>query len=268
MALQTNQEETIAARGANPSIDVEVLWDNMWIRRIGEHFLPDPEFLSTEDRSWPKWLKRVEKYKRDADDYWFHVYKPAAGDVIVDVGAGRGEDVYAFSQAVGPSGKVLAVEPHPVSFAALSKFCALNKLNNVDCVNFACVEQPALLQIETLPVWESNYVREGDASSTSYAVEGLQLDELVARHGINKIDFIKMNIEGAERMALPGAVQTFQSSSYTCVAAHDFRAERGEGDQFRTLSYVKDFLAQAGFSLTLREDDSRYYVKYHVHGSR
>src|SRR5690349_4464594 len=102
------------------------------------------------------WETRVEKYLRDANDYWFHVYKPQPGDVIVDIGAGRGEDVFAFSRAVGPGGRVFAVEPHPVSFAALQELCAASGLDNVTAVNYACVDRPASLQIETLPVWESN----------------------------------------------------------------------------------------------------------------
>ena len=76
----------------------------------------------------------------------------------MDIGAGRGEDVFAFSGAVTAQGRVWAIEPHPVSFRALERFCMLNALSNVTTLRFACVEEPGPLQIETLPVWESNYV--------------------------------------------------------------------------------------------------------------
>jgi hypothetical protein len=52
------------------------------------------------------------------------------------------------------------------------------------------------------------------------------------------------------------------------VAAHDFRAARGEGEEFRTLDFVRGFLQQSGFHLTTRDCDPRYYVPYHVHGER
>jgi hypothetical protein len=52
------------------------------------------------------------------------------------------------------------------------------------------------------------------------------------------------------------------------VAAHDFRADRGEAETFRTLGFVKSFLHEAGFALTTRDEDKRYYVPYHVHGVR
>lgn len=257
---------TAAAREALPGVDIEIFWDELWIRRIGSCYFPHPEMWQSADPK--RWLLYPEKYIRDANDYWFHVYKPNAGDLIVDIGAGRGEDVFAFSQAVGPKGRVWAIEPHPVSFLALRKFCELNHLDNVTALNYACVEHPGALQIETLPVWESNYVRGGPASPASHPVEGRQFDDLAREHGIGRIDFLKMNIEGAERMALPGCRESLTRTQYACVAAHDFRADRGEGEQFRTLAFVKNYLLEAGFEVVTRDGDPRYYVPYHVHGSR
>ena len=97
---------------------------------------------------------------------------------------------------------------------------------------------------------------------------GLPFDTLAERFGIGRIDFLKMNIEGAERMALPGCVQALERARAVCVAAHDFRAARGEGDHFRTFDEVCEVLRRAGFRLVLRKDDPRYYVPYHVHGVR
>ena len=107
------------AREALPGVDIEILWDGMWIRRVGPHYFPDPDMFGPAEPKWQRWAAQAEKHLRDADDYWFHVYKPQPGDVIVDIGAGRGEDVFAFSRAVGPSGHVFAIEPHPVSFRTL-----------------------------------------------------------------------------------------------------------------------------------------------------
>jgi FkbM family methyltransferase len=207
------------------------------------------------------------KYLRDADDYWFHVYRPQAGNTIVDIGAGRGEDVLAFARAAGPAGRVWAVEPHPESFCALQALCVDEHLENVTALNYACVDEPSQLHIETLPVWESNYVRTGEPGPNSFPVEGVRFDDLCLEHGVGRIDFLKMNIEGAERVALPGCREALSRARFVCVAAHDFRADRGEGESFRTLGFVREFLTGAGFTLTTRED-ARYYVPYHVHGHR
>ena len=259
---------TQLARAALPGADIEILWDGLWIRRVGAVWFPDPELFRAAEPNWQRWAGLADKFLRDAADYWFHVYKPCAGDVIVDVGAGRGEDVFAFARAAGPSGRVWAIEPHPVSFQALEKFCALNGLANVTTLHYACTDAPAHLQIETLPVWESNYVRPGEPGAASYPVEGLPLDTLLAGHGVERIDFLKMNIEGAERMALPGCRAMLARTRFACIAAHDFRAARGEGEHFKTLEFVKHFLREAGFSILTRDTDPRYYVPYHVHGFR
>jgi FkbM family methyltransferase len=259
---------TELAREALPGVDIEILWDGTWIRRVGRCYFPDPEMFRTAEPKWQRWAGLEAKYLRDADDYWFHVYKPRPGDVIVDIGAGRGEDVFAFSRAAGPVGRVLAIEPHPVSFGVLGKFCSLNRLVNVTMLNRACIDRREMLQIETLPVWESNYVRTGDATASSHPVEGAPFDELCAEAGVDRIDFLKMNIEGAERLALPGCRYALRRARFACVAAHDFRAARGEGGSFRTLAFVREFLADCGFELVTRDQDPRYYVPYHVHGFR
>ena len=258
---------TELARAALPGVDIEILWDGMWMRRVGPHYFPDPDMFRVAQPRWDRWGGQAEKHLRDAEDYWFHLYKPRAGDSIVDIGAGRGEDVFAFSRAVGPEGHVWAIEPHPVSFAVLGRMCERNGLRNVTTLQYACVERAAELQIETLPVWESNYVREGEASATSYAVTGVVFDRLCPEVGIGRIDYLKMNIEGAERFALPGCREALERTRFVTVAAHDFRADRGEGEEFRTLEFVRAFLTDAGFELVMREDP-RYYVPFHVHGVR
>jgi hypothetical protein len=57
-------------------------------------------------------------------------------------------------------------------------------------------------------------------------------------------------------------------TAHVCIAAHDFRAGRGEGEEFRTLGFVREFLTDCGFELITRDEDPRYYVPYHVHGVR
>ena len=260
-------EATRLAQKALPEVDIEVLWDDMWIRRIGPHYFPDPDMFDGPP-NWQKWAAQAEKYLRDANDYWFHLYQPQPGDVIVDIGAGRGEDVFAFSRAVGPEGRVIAIEPHPVSFATFRKFYMWNRLDNVIALNYACVDEPGELQIETLPVWESNYVRSGPPSATSYPVTGIRFDQLCEQLSIDCIDYFKMNIEGAERYALPGCREALKRTRFITVAAHDFRSARGEGAEFSTLEFVRAFLSDAGFRPVTRHADPRYYVPYHVHGVR
>jgi FkbM family methyltransferase len=242
--------------------------DGLWQHRAGALWIPDGPVFAYADQCWLHWSEREAKFLRDASDYWFYLYRPRAGDVIVDIGAGRGEDVYAFSRAVGERGTVWALEAHPATFRLLERFCRKNALSNVRPIQAAAMDRKATLRIETLPVWESNYVYEGAATATSHVVEADRFDDLAARLGIGRIDLLKMNIEGAELIALRGMPEALRRARYACVAAHDFRAARGEGEEFRTHALVVAALEAAGFTLAIRADDPRYYVKEHIHGWR
>ena len=77
-----------------------------------------------------------------------------------------------------------------------------------------------------------------------------------------------MNIEGAERFALIGMKSVIQRVQAICIACHDFRANLGHGEEFRTRAFVERFLAEQGFTVTFRSDDQRSWVRDHVHGLR
>lgn len=251
-----------------PGADIGILWDGMWIFRIGPDYFPDPDARTITEAEWRGWAEMAHRYRMEACDFWYYIYWPKAGDIIVDIGAGRGEDIYAFSRAVGPSGRVWAIEPHPTNFAALKLFCSLNQLSNVSVLNYACADTVAQLQIETVATWQANFVRAGEPSATSYPVDAIPFDILCEEQGIGRIDFLKMNIEGAERSALPGCRVALERTEHVCIAAHDFRANRSEGEEFRTLDFVREFLMDAGFCLHTRATDPREYIRYHVHGKR
>ncbi len=177
-------------------------------------------------------------------DLWFAHYRPAAGDVIIDVGAGKGEDLSDMSAAVGPTGYVWAIEAHP-DFCRLARRASA-ELMNVGVYRFACVGQERPVHIEAAAEWESTALL-AEPSKGSCTVPGIRLDTFALAHEIGNVAFLKMNIEGAELEALPGATEVLKRTRNACICAHDFRADRGEGKQFRTRSFVCTFLRTSGF---------------------
>ena len=77
-----------------------------------------------------------------------------------------------------------------------------------------------------------------------------------------------MNIEGAEQDAIAGMAATIGKVRSICVACHDFRAERGDGEQYRTREKIIGFLTSHGFTVAGRRDDRRPFVRDHVYGFR
>ncbi len=97
---------------------------------------------------------RLDLAKMDAaaQAHFFWGYHPRLGDVVMDVGAGVGEETLTFSRAVGPGGRVICMEAHPRTLRCLEKLIEYNHLTNVTAVHEAATEPScAVATIRRLP---------------------------------------------------------------------------------------------------------------------
>ncbi len=247
--------------------DVRVYYRNgMWMHEEGDVTFVDSPKMEYHPAIFPPW-NEVGNLNADVADLWFYVYKPRAGDVIVDAGAGKGEDTIGFSRAVGASGRVLSIEAHPLTFRCLRMFCELNGLDNVTALNVALIDDDRQVAIENLEGWQANRIVEGETKD-SIAIAGLRLDEVVEQEKVKRIDFLKMNIEGAEAMAIRGMEQTLRITRALCIGCHDFRADAGEGEFFRTKKLIEGYIEKAGFRTVSRESDARPAIACQVNAIR
>jgi FkbM family methyltransferase len=242
--------------------------EGMWTRRAGGHFFPDCLRFEYTYADFDSWKRQAEIYASDTKEYWLQHYDPHEGDTIVDVGAGRGEDTLTFSRAVGEAGRVIAIEAHPATFAILKSFCRLNRLTNVTPVHLALMDKAGTVRIaESESSWMENAVEFGEGG-LGIPVRAGTLTEIFTQQRLKQVAFMKVNIEGSERYALLGMEPILQQIGQICVACHDFRAEQGDGEQFRTRAFVEAFLVKHGFTLASRPNDSRAGIRDHVFGLR
>ncbi len=247
--------------------DVEVLFDRVWMHRIKHRYWADSHRFAYHRKLTPRWLKDDARQNELTRDFWFDQYVPQPGDVIVDIGAGVGTDLELFSQAVGPTGKVVAIEAHPGTFTHLERVVHWNQFENVFAVQKAVVDKPGLVTIDDSERHIANALQSVRASDGGgVEVEGCTLQGVCEPLGIKQIDFLKCNIEGAERFAIQGMTELLAATRFVCIACHDFRSERGEGDEFRTREEISTLLRQHGFDIYTREDDARDFVRDHVYG--
>jgi FkbM family methyltransferase len=248
--------------------DFEIVYlKKLWTHRSGHHFVPDsPKFDYGYD-DFHRWKDQIEQYISETNEYWLRHYQPKEGDVIVDVGAGRAEDTLTFSRGVGKTGRVIAIEAHPFSFAILNNFCRLNRLDNVTALHIALMDKPGTAYIVESQSWAENSIAL-NRDSGGMPVRAATFDDICEEQGLKKIAFLKMNIEGAERYSIQGMTKCIPNISHICVACHDFRYENGDGDQFCTRALVEHFLIGHGFTPTSRPNDPRPYVRDHVFGIR
>ena len=176
-----------------------------------------------------------------------------------------GEDTYVFSKAVGQNGSVLAIEAHPSTFKALSLFLQLNEIKNIKAENIAASNTNGTLWLSSLPDdgWQCNSLICNKDSENKVKVSTLQLDKLPDIMSKKTIAFIKINIEGAEVLALEGARQTLEKTKHICVCCHDFL-----GSSTQTKNDVCSILVQAGFTLSFTSPDSPPYERDFVYGTK
>jgi FkbM family methyltransferase len=245
--------------------DVSTFFDGtLWMYRLGDEYDPgEPGFVY---RHGPDFRAFREWEMQNVEEQWFHVHRPKLGDVMVDIGAGIGGEAEVFSRAVGDTGRVLSVEANPGTFLRLERRVHWNRLTNVTVCRCALVDRDRPVYIEDRQaVYERNTVsvtrRPDDLPA---AIEGFSLDELCRRFGIDHIDFLKLNIEGAETLAIRGMDEMIHRTRAVCIACHDFRTEAD--DDAHTRDAVMAFLRESGFDVVTRDEDPRSFVRDHVHG--
>ena len=138
--------------------------------------------------------------------------------VAIDVGANIGVFTYLLSRLVGPSGRVHAIEPDPVSVARLKRM--QRALHNVTVHPIAASDQNGSATLH-VPLLQSKRIgalaslsrpREGAAAEyDDVSIQVEPLDSILsAADGV--VEFIKIDVEGHEMGVLRGAEATLRRS--------------------------------------------------------
>ncbi len=138
-----------------------------------------------------------------------HVLRP--GMVFVDVGANDGYYTLFAARRVGSSGKVVAVEPSTRERVHLRRNIARNKLDNVTVVPIAlgaCRKIAALRLAHGVHAGHNtfgNFAHDGVQADNLEQVDVNTLDKAAADLELSRIDFVKIDVEGAEASVIDGA---------------------------------------------------------------
>src|SRR5947207_7293032 len=119
---------------------VRVFHDSVWLRKDGEVTIALGPRLRIRRSEILHWKPNAGELTELAASWWYLFYKPNAGDVIVDIGAGMGEDAILFSRSVGERGLIYSFEAHPVTAHCLKKTIEHSRLKDVTPVHGAILD--------------------------------------------------------------------------------------------------------------------------------
>ncbi|MFH1656592.1 MAG: FkbM family methyltransferase [Candidatus Nealsonbacteria bacterium] len=136
------------------------------------------------------------------------------GNVVVDLGANIGYFTLLAAKLVGPSGKVYAFEPEPKNFNYLKDNIKINNYNHVFLNQKAVSDKQGITKLficsydtghhtinqnKGIEVYSSGR----EIQEKSIEIETIILDDFL-RDKTNKVDILKIDVEGAELLAVKG----------------------------------------------------------------
>jgi FkbM family methyltransferase len=185
-----------------------------------------------------------------------------AGLTVLDVGAHIGQYTLLASGLVGPAGRVIAFEPHPVLGRVLRRNVGRAGCQNVTVLPVALDRAPGLGTLVLHPPdnFGGSSLRPDGASAhhARATVEVTTLDEALDRLGRPPVDLVKIDVEGAELGVIDGARGTLAANPGVVLIV-EFR--RANPLRFgHTVEDLEARLRELGFQLfTLTPDGLRRY---------
>ena len=177
-------------RGTTMALDGEDLY---FRDDAGREYLYVPEFG----------LRHMEfNQTNDRIELEFISHNLAPDAVFLDVGASYG--FYGISVASDfPESTVYCFEPVPRAYECLSRNVVRNGLSNLEALRCAVLDRDEYVSITTDSFGGDHIV--GDARRTVQKVKGMTLDHFADEEGLEKVEYIKIDVEGAELLVLQGA---------------------------------------------------------------
>ena len=145
------------------------------------------------------------------------------GMTVLDVGAHHGVYTLLASKCVGRKGRVISFEPSPREFARLSQHARINLCSNVYLERCALADECGeadLFLVDRYRDWGNSLRPPAVPESThTIRVPVQTLDSVLERRGVSRVDFVKLDAEGAELSVLDGAKHMLQTAPRPAILA-------------------------------------------------
>lgn len=155
-------------------------------------------------------------YERPETAFFLESIYPGA--IVLDIGANIGYYTALALSRIGPTGRVIAIEPDPEAFVYLKRTVAANGSDRTTLVHQALAEKPGRLSLyQNSENRGDNRLYANNLSNRSVEVEVVRGDDLLNQLGVDRIDFIKMDVQGLEGRVLEGMAGVLRESGQMMI---------------------------------------------------
>jgi len=187
----------------------------------------------------------------EADNFSFLRKHVGPGDQVLDIGAHIGLFATAAAQLTGKDGKVYAFEPAAETQALLKQTIAINHFENVIEPHqeaMGAASGKTIFYVSAIKGDNSNSLvsYKDDRELHAMEVDMFSIDDFVKQQKLNKLAFIKIDVEGAEYDALTGATATLKDMRPACIVAIHPEPIAAKGD---SLEKIYDLIIGCGYNI-------------------
>lgn len=196
-------------------------------------------------------MKQIYLYDLYEKNTVRHLVKLVKPDyTFFDVGSNIGFYALTFAKILS-EGKVHCFEPNHVSFERLKHNMKINRLENVILNNVGLSDKEVDLEssYNLLNTGTASVYKKESASQLKEIIHLMRLDEYCNRNNIDKIDFIKVDIEGGEYGFLKGAEPIIKNSRKLILVVE--MMEENFRDAGYTSKQIFDYIIGLGFKAYL-----------------
>lgn len=157
----------------------------------------------------------------------FYIQYLQPGMVVFDVGANIGELSLLFSRFVGPQGQVHAFEASRDTFARLERVIETANRKNLYLNHVALSDRTGTAQLRVYDTEHAGWTTLADRPLENYGIhvrpERIEdvpmttIDAYCEAHGIERIDLVKIDVEGAEQQVIAGAERMMAEDRIGCL---------------------------------------------------
>ncbi len=167
---------------------------------------------------------------------------------VLDIGAHIGYFTLLSSVKVGAEGRVLTFEPNPVNYRKITTMVGLNSLKNVTVLPNAASDCECTVSFAVESTGQMGHITESQqGGEQTVTVQAVRVDDAVQRSGLDRVDLIKLDVEGAEPKALAGMEGILRRWGPTVVCEwHPAAAGRDYAATFARLGYSYRLLEPEG----------------------